>query len=144
MCWMPSLAKDGYMPRAVANHGDNDVDTGLETSNVCMTIRRLSLGFPDMERLADDAFISDQNAGERRMGHIDRMLIYLNRLVNLDGRRRLLIVGCGPKPLAVTMLLYKGHDVVGVEPVPSFVRCAREFVGSPESIVQGTGGVPSG
>ena len=100
--------------------------------------RRLSLGFPDMERLADDAFISIQDAGENRMGRIDRMLIYLNRLVDLDGRKRLLIVGCGPKPLAVRMLLDKGHDVVGVEPVPSFVRCAREFVGSPESIVQGT------
>lgn len=99
--------------------------------------RRISLGFPDMERLADDAFISIQDAGEHRMGEIDRMLIYLNRLVDLDGRRRLLIVGCGPKPLSVRMLLDKGHDVVGVEPIPSFVRCARDFVGSPESIVQG-------
>lgn len=99
--------------------------------------RRLSLGFPDMEGLADDAFISIQDVRERRMGQVDRVLIYLNRLVDLDGRRRLLIVGCGPKPLAVKMLLDKGHDVLGVEPVPSFVRCAREFVGSPESIVQG-------
>jgi SAM-dependent methyltransferase len=68
---------------------------------------------------------------------IERLFMYFGRLVDLEQTKTILVLGCGPKPNPMRVLLGHGYRVIGVEPVPQFVDCAREYLGDSGFILQG-------
>jgi|GEM_PF-705521 len=101
------------------------------------TQRKLADGYPGLDKLAFDRFsaVLDQHGDERP--RLETMLARLNRLVDLDRLRDVVVIGCGPKPQTIKMLVERNFNVIGIEPVPLYVESAREYVGSRESVMQG-------
>lgn len=99
--------------------------------------RRLSAGYPDMETLAFDYFVRTQRARPDDAPRIERLLEVLGRLIVLDGRQSVCVIGCGPVPQPIRILRDKGFSVSGVEPVPSFVEAAGEYLGDSSLVVRG-------
>lgn len=104
--------------------------------------RKLAQGYPGLEVRAFEQYmrILDEQKARRPDGgfSVDKLLVRIGRLVELSEMRDVLVLGCGPRPYSVQTLLEQGYDAVGVEPVPLFVREAREYLGSPKSIVEGS------
>jgi ubiquinone/menaquinone biosynthesis C-methylase UbiE len=100
--------------------------------------RRLSEGYPDLQRLAFETFTRtlDAQAAPDAAG-VARQLALLSRVVDLDGRK-VLVVGCGPRPQMLKSLLQMGIDAIGVEPVKSFVHSTAEFLGRDDRVVVGS------
>lgn len=48
-----------------------------------------------------------------------------------------MVIGCGPRPVAVRQLAEAGLDVVGLEPVRAYVEEARQFLGDPTRVLEG-------
>lgn len=67
---------------------------------------------------------------------IDRLLRSLDRVVDVRPPRDVVVVGCGPRPRLIRVLRERGYRVVGVEPVPSFVTAANEYLGG-SNVLQG-------
>ncbi len=100
--------------------------------------RRLADGHPDLgtgqletylgilEKLPDDA------------PRIERLLVRLDRIVNLQPPKDVVVVGCGPRPRLVQVLAERSYRVVGVEPVPSFVTVAQAFLRGSGQILCGS------
>lgn len=104
--------------------------------------RKLSQGYPGLEKMAFEKYMDLLNE-QRKKGpdgdsSIEKLLGRLDRLVDLSELKNVLVLGCGPKPRSVETLLQEGYEAVGVEPVPSFLRAAREYLGSPERILEGS------
>ncbi len=99
--------------------------------------RRLADGYPGLDRLAFDQFseVLDKHGDESP--RMNSLLTRLNRLVDLDRVRDIVVVGCGPQPQTIRFLKQRNYEVVGVEPVPLFVEAAREYVGCEDSVLQG-------
>jgi 2-polyprenyl-6-hydroxyphenyl methylase/3-demethylubiquinone-9 3-methyltransferase len=114
-----------------------------ETTRDLYRGRRLAEAYPGLaERFAQTltATISRQ-PDEAAM--IEMRLRYLDRLVDVGGRRSVLVLGCGPRPQAIRILLSHGYDAVGVEPVAAFARSAREFLGDQGRVLEGAAeGIP--
>lgn len=102
--------------------------------------RKISQLYPSLDKLEFEKFISllDQRSGEEEKARIERLLKYLNRLVDLSKGKNVLVVGCGPKPQTIKILLENNYNVVGVEPVLSFVNSAREYLGSASLVLEGS------
>jgi len=99
--------------------------------------RKLADGYPGLERLA---FKEYTRRVEERKDHrpaLERLMTYLNRLVDLETNRNVVVVGCGPKPQTIAILRDLGYQARGVEPVPSFVESARQYLGSVDAVVAG-------
>jgi SAM-dependent methyltransferase len=99
--------------------------------------RKLASGYPNLERLAFEKFADTQERHRQTDQGIDRQLIYLNRLVEL-GTGSVAVVGCGPRPHIINLLLEKGYNAVAIEPIPAFVGSAREFLGQPDRVLPGS------
>jgi ubiquinone/menaquinone biosynthesis C-methylase UbiE len=101
--------------------------------------RKLSQRYPDLDKLEFEKFTSllGQRSAEDEKARIQRLFKYLNRLVDLSDGKNVLVVGCGPKPLTVKNLLENNYNVVGIEPVLSFVHSAREYLGSDSLVLEG-------
>jgi len=99
--------------------------------------RRLSEGYPDLERLAFERYAARQKARPDDTGRVEHLLELLNRLVDLQPPKRVVVVGCGPWPQPVKILLEKNYHVHGVEPVESFVSSAAEYLGAEDVVLQG-------
>lgn len=100
--------------------------------------RKLAEAYPGMEQMALERFIATLESQGDETARIDRLLARLNRLVDLTGEKKnVVVLGCGPRPQTVRFLAEKNFNVVGVEPVVSFVRAAREYLGSAEQVVEG-------
>lgn len=100
--------------------------------------RRLTEGYPDLAKLASDKFARSQGERPDYRPALERIMTYLNRLVDLDQSRNILVVGCGPKPQTLQILLDLGHHALVVEPVPSFVETAHQYLGAPDMVLRGT------
>jgi ubiquinone/menaquinone biosynthesis C-methylase UbiE len=104
--------------------------------------RKLAQGYPNLGALAFKkkymSTLDDVNGGTDSSVSSEMLLKWLDRLVGLGALKNMLVLGCGPRPLRVKTLMEKNYDVVGVEPVSSFVRSAEEFLGSPSSILEGS------
>ena len=81
--------------------------------------RKLSAGYPDLERLAFEQFNSAQRTKPDDTPRIEGLLRLLGRLIILDGRQSVCVVGCGPVPQPIRILRDKGYDVA------SFVQDLR-------------------
>ena len=99
--------------------------------------RRISDGYPELERLAFERFVATQRAKPDDAPRVERLLRALSRLVLLDGRQAICVIGCGPVPQPIRILREKGYQVTGVEPVPMFVQAAGEYLGAPDVVRQG-------
>ena len=99
--------------------------------------RKLSQGYPDLDRRALATYAATLDARQDDTPRTDRLLTYFGRLVNLGSHPDVLVLGCGPKPAPMRVLLERGCNVVGVEPVPSFVRTAADFLGAPDRVIGG-------
>lgn len=104
--------------------------------------RRLAQGHPDLERLAFEKYMSILDEQEKEHPgsgtSVNQLLAWLQRLVGLSALRDVLVLGCGPRPLTVKALTQMNYNAVGVEPVPSFVGSAEEYLGSPERVLEGS------
>ncbi len=99
--------------------------------------RKLSAGYPDLERLAFEQFVKSQSAKADDAPRMERLLRLLGRLITLDGRQSVCVIGCGPVPQPIRILRDKGYDVAGVEPVPLFVKAAGDYLGDAGIVRQG-------
>jgi len=99
--------------------------------------RRLADGYPGLDRLAFDQFSATLEEHGDETPRFDTLLARLNRLVDLGKLRDVVVVGCGPKPQTIKLLAQRNYNVVGIEPVPSYVESAREYIGSRESVLEG-------
>lgn len=66
-----------------------------------------------------------------------RMITYLGRVVDLSPPKDLLVIGCGPRPTLIKQLRESGYRVTGVEPLPTYLEAAREYLGGAD-ILQGS------
>ncbi len=101
--------------------------------------RKLSQRYLDLDKLEFKKFTSllEQRSAEEEKARILRLFKYLNRLVDLSEGKNVLVVGCGPKPQTVKILLENKYNVVGVEPISTFVDSAREYLGSESLVLEG-------
>ena len=70
---------------------------------------------------------------------IDDVLSCVCRAVDAHaGGQRAAVIGCGPLPGSVRLLGEHGWTCVGVEPVEAFVLNARDYLGKPQAVLQGS------
>jgi SAM-dependent methyltransferase len=99
--------------------------------------RRLAQGYPSLDQLAFERFCAVVEEHGDETSRIETLLSRLDNLVDLSQLRNVVVIGCGPKPQPIRLLRERNHNVVGVEPVPSFVEAARDYLGSAESVLEG-------
>ena len=102
------------------------------------TDRKYADGYPNMAQLAHKFFANDVASRPDDTPRVEQLLTYLGRLIDLSESRKILVLGCGPLPQMAQILINKGYTVVGVDPVPSFVETAREYLHDSASVVQGS------
>jgi ubiquinone/menaquinone biosynthesis C-methylase UbiE len=100
--------------------------------------RPLTSGHPELARRAVAAFSATQDAGDSRAEDIRSMVTCLSRLRPLPPASRVVVVGCGPKPLTATELAAMQYEVTAVEPVEGFADAARTFVAGRAVVITGT------
>ena len=106
--------------------------------------RKLAEGYPNLGEMdfkeKEAVYIGREQEEERSdEGFSAEMLLrLLGRLVDLSELQNVLVLGCGPRPKTMKDLIKRNYNVVGVEPVPSFVRSAGEYLGSPDRALEGT------
>lgn len=98
--------------------------------------RKLTQGFPDLDRLATEHFSRYLGVDP---GRFDRQMPLIERLVDLGALgSQVLVIGCGPKPDSVKSLLKNGYDVRAIDVIPEYVRLGGEYIGDPDRIVLGS------
>jgi ubiquinone/menaquinone biosynthesis C-methylase UbiE len=100
--------------------------------------RRLVEGYPGLDALSLDWFAAGLARQPDNTPIIEMILSYLDRLIDIEERRNLLVVGCGPRPEAMRVLRRMGFNVVGVEPVPDFVLAARRHLEDEDAVLKGS------
>jgi len=110
--------------------------TGNEARDLYGT-RPLTAGHPDIEsrELAAQAaaFAADADVT------VDDIIACVGRAVTLDDTQKTAaVVGCGPLPGTVKRLGELGWRCVGIEPVADFAASARDYLGEPEAIREGS------
>jgi hypothetical protein len=100
--------------------------------------RRLSRGFPGLDELALNRYKATLATRPDDTARVELVLGYLDRLIDLSRRRRVLVVGCGPEPQPIAILKQRGFDALGLEPVPAFVQSARAYLHDPDSVIEGS------
>lgn len=99
--------------------------------------RKLSDGYPDLERLGVEFQASSQGSQEELL-YTPAFMQCVESLIDLrSGEKSVLVMGCGPRPYAVRWLTQHGYNARGVEPVASSVESARGFLGDLSMVVQG-------
>lgn len=99
--------------------------------------RRLLRGHPAIEKMTLDMYYAELDKRPDHDPQVERMIQSLDRLVPVEQIQKVLVLGCGPRPDTVKLLLRKGYDAVGVEPVSVFVEAGQKYVGDPERILRG-------
>jgi SAM-dependent methyltransferase len=100
--------------------------------------RKLTEGYPHLAQLAHDSFVRAVEERTDDTGRLERLLTYIGRLVDVDGPRNILVLGCGPRPQPMQILSNMGHRVLGIEPVESFVESANEYLNGAARVVSGS------
>ena len=90
--------------------------------------RRLAEGYPGLDRLALKKFTATLESQADDSPRLERLLARLDRLIDLDSARNVVVIGCGPRPQTVKHLLERQFNAIGIEPVPLFVESARDYL----------------
>lgn len=101
--------------------------------------RKLAEGHPELTRRSLTSFsaLLEQNDLGHDEAGIVRQLSYLERLV-VRGLGDVVVVGCGPRPHMLKVLLDRGYRAIGVEPMASFVEAADRYLGTSGKVLRGT------
>src|SRR4051812_14649365 len=99
--------------------------------------RKLGEGYPGLAKIAFEKYMDILDASPDSVASVAPYLRCADRLVEIDEPKNVLVLGCGPRPKTLEVLAQKGYKAVGVEPVPSFVFSAREYLGGPEKVLEG-------
>lgn len=98
--------------------------------------RKLSQGYPELERLGVEFHAAGH--GEQAL-YTPAFFNCAERLIDVKhGLGTVAVVGCGPKPQSLRWLLQQGYDAVGIDPVGSVVASARDYLGKPDAVQQGS------
>jgi len=100
--------------------------------------RKLTAGHPHIETSALEHFSAALEAAGDSSDRLDRWLACLDRLVDLTPPKRIIVLGCGARPVTLRHLLERGHEALGIEPVPAFLAAARQYLGRDDRILPGT------
>jgi SAM-dependent methyltransferase len=107
--------------------------------NALYVNRKLAEGHPELTRRSLESFsalLEQNDLGQNEAG-IMRQLRYLGRLVVRD-LRDVVVVGCGPRPHMIKVLLDRGYRAIGIEPMASFIEAADRYLGVSGKVLQGT------
>lgn len=99
--------------------------------------RKFSEGYPNLDRLSHEWFSNEVSNRPDASPRIERLFMYMGRLIDLSSKKNIAVLGCGPHPQEITILAKNGHTVVGIEPVQSFVETAQVFVGDSAKVICG-------
>ena len=99
--------------------------------------RKLSLGYPQLDDLANEWFPPHLSAKSSDEPRVKKLFGYLERLIELSVNSNIVVIGCGPRPQIIKLLMEKYTNVVGVEPIPSFVNAALEYLNVPNAVLRG-------
>jgi SAM-dependent methyltransferase len=99
--------------------------------------RRLTEGCPALEAKSLDHRLTSAERARVDATDVDRTLRRLGRLVDLSGRRKIAVIGCGLRPKILQRLIELGHEAVGVEPVQLYVRAASEYLDKKGTVLRG-------
>jgi ubiquinone/menaquinone biosynthesis C-methylase UbiE len=99
--------------------------------------RRLAEGHPDLAKGYLETYPRSLEQHPDDTPRIDRLLTCLDRVVDLRPPKDVLIVGCGPRPQTMRILRDRGYRATGVDPVPTFVRAAEEYLGGSNEVLLG-------
>ena len=102
------------------------------------TNRRMLEGVPDLSGPALDSYRAALASRPAEKPRIEMVVGWLNRLIDMQGPRKVLVVGCGPQPEVIRALGQLGYDVRGVEPVRDVLAAAREYLGDEQAVVEGS------
>lgn len=95
-------------------------------------------GYPELEARGVEWYAQHQDMGAADSTRGTTVMDLVARLIDLSaGSRKVAVVGCGPRPLAVRNLVEAGFDAIGIEPVEGSVAEARQFLGDPERALRG-------
>ena len=100
--------------------------------------RKLTAGHPQIETSALEHFSAALEATGDSTARLDRWLACLDRLICLNPPKRIVVLGCGARPVTLKHLLDLGHDAIGVEPVPAFLEAAKRYLERSDRVVPGT------
>jgi ubiquinone/menaquinone biosynthesis C-methylase UbiE len=100
--------------------------------------RRLVDGVPGLGQLAFEAFTELYEARPDQTSQVEQVLRYLDQLIDLEHRKRFLIVGCGPRPEPLRILREREFEAVGVGPVGDFVEAARRHLNDGTAVLEGS------
>lgn len=110
---------------------------GLERSDAWNDRRRLAQGHPELAPSHLETYLGILAKQPDDTPRVERLLVMLDRLADLQAPKDVVVIGCGPQPRLVKMLGEREYRVVGVEPVPSFVAAASVYLGPSQTVVQG-------
>ena len=100
--------------------------------------RPMSAGYPNIDELYHEQFVGHLEGKSRDIPAETRNIVkLLGRAVDLDSPKDFCVVGCGPRPGTIVGLAGLGHRVKGVEPIPSYVETANEFLDGAAEVVEG-------
>ncbi len=99
--------------------------------------RKLAQGYTGHDELALERYMAVLEALPESTFFVELYSRCAEQLVELDEPENVLLLGCGPKPKTLEMLAQRGYRTVGVEPVPSFVRSAREYLDTTDRVLEG-------
>ena len=99
--------------------------------------RRLAEAYPDLEARGLRFRQRPSKVHAIDATDVDKTLRYIGRLIDFSGRRSVVVVGCGQRPVIVRRLVELGHQTTGIEPVDAYVREAAAYLGAEGVVVQG-------
>ena len=100
--------------------------------------RAFADGYPELESISTEWFTDSLQHVEGERERLGKVIEHLERLIGSDRLRRIAVVGCGPRPEAVAILLELGYEVVAVEPVQGYVEAANAFLGRDGAVKRGS------
>lgn len=100
--------------------------------------RRFADGYPGLGEQALQSYVAGAQTRTDEETRVRRILLDLDAIVDVSALSDFLVVGCGPWPVTIDILRRSGYSAIGVEPVSSFVASARDFLGEPEAVLEGT------
>jgi SAM-dependent methyltransferase len=99
--------------------------------------RKLIEGHPELKQRSLEVFFDSLERESGDGAFAERLIQYLDRILDLDHYRRVLIIGSGPRPEDMRVLSGKGFTVSAIEPVAKYVESANEFLGIPGCVREG-------
>lgn len=108
-----------------------------DVGKVAYAQRRMAEGHPALADEHLETFLGILRERPDETPWIDRLLTYLDRVVNLQPPKDVLVVGCGPEPRPLKVLGDRGYRAIGVEPIPSFVAAAKAYLAMSGEVVRG-------